>query len=72
MEGNGIINRSDEFAKGFLLVNTSAGRRFKNGVQIMAGVDNLFNYKDADNLPGLPGINWYTTITYNFLNHPNK
>jgi len=72
MEGNGIINRSDEFAKGFLLINTNAGRRFKNGVQIMAGVDNLFNYKDADNLPGLPGINWYTTISYNFLNHPNK
>jgi outer membrane receptor for ferrienterochelin and colicins len=72
MEGNGIINRSDEFAKGFALINASAGRKFNNGVQIMVGVDNLFNYKDAENLPGLPGINWYTTLTYNFLNHPHK
>jgi outer membrane receptor protein involved in Fe transport len=54
------------------LINASAGRKFNNGVQIMAGVDNLFNYKDAENLPGLPGINWYTTLTYNFLNHPHK
>jgi outer membrane receptor for ferrienterochelin and colicins len=72
MEGNGIINRSDEFAKGFVLINASAGRKFNNGIQLMAGVDNLFNYKDAENLPGLPGINWYSTITYNFLNHTHK
>lgn len=72
LEGNGIINRSDEFAKGFVLINASAGRKLNNGMQLMAGFDNLFNYKDADNLPGLPGVNGYFTITYNFLNHPHK
>jgi outer membrane receptor for ferrienterochelin and colicins len=72
VEGNGIINRTDEFAKGFVLINASAGRRFSNGIQLMAGIDNIFNYKDAVNLPGLPGISGYCSMTYNFLNHTNK
>lgn len=72
LEGNGIINRSDEFASGFMLINASVGRKISNGIQLMAGVDNIFNYKDAENLPGLPGISGYCSITYNFLNHTNK
>lgn len=73
LDGNGLINRDDEFAKGFVQLNISAGKTFANGIRLMAGVDNLLNYKDEVNLPTLPGANWYTSITYNFLkNFKNK
>lgn len=67
LDGNGLINREDEFAKGFVQVNISVGKTFESGVRIMAGVDNLLNYKDEVNLPTLPGANWYTSVSYHFL-----
>jgi outer membrane receptor for ferrienterochelin and colicins len=66
IDGNGIINRDDEFAEGFLQVNISGGYTLIPGLRVMAGIDNLFNYTDADNLPGLPGINPYITLSADF------
>ncbi len=63
LDGNGIINRDDEFANGFLQVNVSGGMNFKKGIRVMAGVDNLFNYTDPENMPGVPGYNWYVTLS---------
>ena len=68
-DGNGIINRSDEFAKGSLLINISGARQIK-AFRLQAGIDNLFNYKDVLNLPGQPGIQPYISISYSFIkNH---
>ena len=50
LDGNGIINRDDEFASGFLQVNVSGGMNFKKGIRLMAGIDNLFNYTDPENM----------------------
>jgi outer membrane receptor for ferrienterochelin and colicins len=69
-DGNGIYNRQDEFAKGFLLVNASAGKEMKSGLRIMGGVDNILNYTDAKNLPNMPGRTYYLSIGYSF--HSNK
>ena len=55
-DGNGIINREDEYAKGSALVNINAAKTIK-AFRLQAGIDNLFNYKDEINLPGQPGIN---------------
>lgn len=63
LDGNGIINRDDEFANGFLQVNVSGGMNFKKGIRVMVGVDNLFNYTDPENMPGVPGYNWYMTLS---------
>jgi outer membrane receptor for ferrienterochelin and colicins len=65
-DGNGIINRSDEFAKGFLLANISVAKTIKD-FRLQAGLDNLLNYKDSKNLPGLPGIQPYISIMYSFI-----
>ena len=65
-DGNNIINRDDEFAKGFLLLNISVQRIIKN-FRIQAGADNLLNYKDVLNLPGQPGIQPYISISYSFI-----
>jgi outer membrane receptor for ferrienterochelin and colicins len=64
-DGNGVYNKQDEFAKGFLLVNSSAGIQCKNGFRFQAGVDNILNYIDANNLPNQAGISFFGTITYN-------
>ena len=65
LDGNGLINRSDEYAKGYLQFNCSAGIQLKRNWKLMAGVDNVFNYKDIYNLPGNPGRVGYLDIQIN-------
>jgi outer membrane receptor for ferrienterochelin and colicins len=65
-DGNAIINRGDEFAKGFLLANISAAKTIKE-FRLQAGIDNFLNYKDTQNLPGFPGIQPYISIMYSFI-----
>ncbi len=70
-DGNGLINRDDEFAKGAALFNVNAAKSF-NGFRIQAGIDNLFNYKDRLNLPSQPGIQPYVSINYSFIKNKNN
>ncbi len=65
MDGNGLINRSDEFAKGYLQTNASVGYK-KDKWELMAGMDNIFNYKDPANLPGNPGRLSYINLQLHF------
>jgi outer membrane receptor for ferrienterochelin and colicins len=65
-DGNGIINRKDEYANGYLQVNASAGLSLKKNWKIMAGLDNILNYKDVIFLPGNPGRMGYIDIQFNF------
>jgi outer membrane receptor for ferrienterochelin and colicins len=65
-DGNGLYNTNDEFASGYVQLNISAGKQFKNGIRIQAGTDNLNDYTDINNLPNLPGRTFYATIAYNF------
>ena len=66
LDGNGLINRSDEYAKGHLQVNTSIGLPLDSHWKFMAGIDNLFNYKDIQFLPGNPGRTGYIDIQFIF------
>jgi len=66
IDGNGVINRDDEFADGYMQLNVSGGRNFARGIRIMAGVDNVLNYTDPENMPGMPGYNWYLTLSLDF------
>ncbi len=63
-DGNLILNRNDEYAKGYAQVNMSAGKIFKKGLQLQTGVDNVTNYKDTRWLLNNPGINYYVTVKY--------
>lgn len=70
-DGNGIINREDEFAKGSALININAAKAIKS-FRVQAGIDNLFNYKDEINLPGQPGIQPYVSINYSLIKNKNN
>ncbi len=65
-DGNGIINRADEFAAGFLTCNLSGTRKLGD-FTAGAGINNLLNYRDVNNLPGQPGIQPYISISYSFI-----
>jgi len=67
-DGNGLYNTNDEFAKGFPLVNISAGKTFNKYITIQAGMDNLFNYQDMDNLPTFQGRMIYASFKMELLN----
>jgi len=66
-EGNGVINRDDEFAAGYLLLNLSFAKKIKN-LRVQAGADNILNYTDKVNLPGEPGIQPYISLSWSFIN----
>jgi outer membrane receptor for ferrienterochelin and colicins len=62
IDGNGLINREDEFAKGYMQANSSIGYSASKHWDIMLGVDNIFNYKDLLFLPGNPGRSGYINL----------
>jgi outer membrane receptor for ferrienterochelin and colicins len=66
-DGNGIYNKQDEFANGFVQVNISAGREWSNGVRLQAGMDNVLNYRDINYLPNLQGRMLYLGLQYEFF-----
>jgi outer membrane receptor for ferrienterochelin and colicins len=66
-DGNGVYNTRDEFAKGFLLINLSAGKEFQNGIRLNAGMDNVLNYGDKNYLPNLGGRTIYLGAQFKLL-----
>jgi len=67
-DGNSVYNTNDEFAPGFVLVNLSAGKQLRSGLRLQAGMDNVFNYQDVNNLPTLQGRMIYLSAQFNFFN----
>ncbi len=52
-DGNGLIDKNDEKANGYFLLNISAGKEINNIVSLKAGMDNATNYQDNNYLPSL-------------------
>jgi outer membrane receptor for ferrienterochelin and colicins len=66
-DGNTVYNSNDEFAKGYVQVNISAGKELKNGLRLNTGIDNLLNYQDADYLPNMQGRMIYIGVQADLL-----
>jgi outer membrane receptor for ferrienterochelin and colicins len=64
-DGNGIINRKDETAPGFVLLNAAMQKQISPSLMLGAGVENILNHRDALNLPNVPGINAFLSISWN-------
>jgi outer membrane receptor for ferrienterochelin and colicins len=63
-DGNGIINRKDETAPGFVLLNAAVQKQISPSLTMGAGVENILNHRDALNLPNVPGINAFVSIAW--------
>lgn len=70
--GNEVFDYGDVFASGYVAINSAAGKTFKNGLNIQAGIDNITNYVDAANLPNLPGRTLYMSVKYQIQNRIKK
>ncbi len=66
--GNEVFDNGDVFASGYIVFNTAAGKAFKNGLSVQAGIDNINNYIDAVNLPNLPGRTMFLSMRYQIQN----
>ncbi len=71
-DGNGLYNSNDEFADGYVQVNSSLGKYFNNGFTIQGGCDNILNYNDPVNLPNMAGRAFYISINYQLTNKKSK
>jgi outer membrane receptor for ferrienterochelin and colicins len=71
-DGNGIINRKDETAEGFVMLNANISKQFAQRWRVSAGAENLLNHRDADNLPNIPGINGYVSVSFQLINQKSK
>lgn len=66
-DGNGIVNRDDEYTNGYMLINASVSKLFmNNALRLQVTAQNLFNHKDPQVILNLPGRLIYAGVAYNF------
>ncbi len=63
---NNILDKYDDFVKGYFLTNLTLNKDFKYQISAQVGVINLFDYKDENNIPNLAGRQFFTRIQYQF------
>ncbi|PWK79142.1 outer membrane receptor for ferrienterochelin and colicins [Mucilaginibacter oryzae] len=67
LDGNGIVNRDDEYVKGYVLFNASVSKLFyHNQFRFQLTGENLGDYKQPLTISNLPGRLLYVGFTYNF------
>lgn len=65
--GNGILDTYDtSFVDGYALVNVTLNKSISDRYALQIGANNLFDYTDVNNIPGLPGIQFFTKLNINF------
>ncbi len=63
---NSILDKYDDFVKGYALVNASVAKSIKQGLRFQLGIDNLFDHTEPIFIPNLPGRLMYGSISYSF------
>ncbi len=64
--GNGYVDIYDDFVSGFVQLNGAVNKTFSGKYVLGLGVDNILNYTDPLNLPGIPGRTYYAKFNFNF------
>ena len=59
--GNNYLDKYDNFVKGYFITNLSFNKSVNN-MMISTGIENLFNYKDPDNITNLSGRLFYLKL----------
>ena len=60
--GNDFLDIYDEFVKGYLISDFAILKNINSSLSLSLGADNLFNYKDSQNITNLPGRIVYVKI----------
>jgi len=64
--GNGILDKYDNFISDYFLTNLSASKYITDKFMLQAGANNLFDYTDPSGIPNLTGRQFFARIQYNF------
>lgn len=65
--GNGILDDFDTtFVDGYALTNLTLNKTFSDKYTLQLGANNLFDYRDEENIPGLAGIQLFTKLNIQF------
>jgi outer membrane receptor for ferrienterochelin and colicins len=66
VNGNTIIDDEREMVAGFWMSNIAISKNFNKSFQLQAGIENLFNYTNAQQLPHIAGRLLFVNINYAF------
>jgi outer membrane receptor for ferrienterochelin and colicins len=70
--GNGIADDERELVKGFMMMNLTAAKTFRQVWSIQAGVDNMLNHTNVLQMPNLAGRIYFININYSIHQLFNK
>ena len=62
--GNNYLDRYDRFVKGYSLVDFAFNKKLGSHLELGLGVDNLFDFKDAQNISNQPGRLLFGKLNY--------
>jgi outer membrane receptor for ferrienterochelin and colicins len=66
VNGDNIADDPREMVKGHVMVNAAVGKSITRHFQLQAGVENIFNYTNAQKLPDIPGRLFFINMNYSF------
>ena len=72
INGDNILDDDREYIKGFVLLNSTLGVQFRNGIEFQTGMENILNHKDKDKMPNLSGRTCFVNCTINLHKILNK
>ncbi len=76
LNGDNIADDEREMVKGFVMANIAVAKAINDHFQLQAGVENLFDYTNAQKMPNIPGrlffLNINSSIQNIFQHHKTK
>jgi len=64
--GNGYLDSYDDFVAGYTLFDIAINKTLFENYKLGMGIDNLFGFKDPQNISNIPGSIYYGKLTINF------
>ena len=71
-DGNGLFNKNDAKATGFVQLNATVGLRTSKKITVQLGCNNMLNYKDPINMPNFFGRSGFIAINYSIKQSTEK
>ncbi len=70
--GNLILDEDSEYVKGYLQWNVSVAKTFRQWLNLQAGVDNVFNFTNPSQIPGVAGRLLYVRAGIELTKHKDE
>lgn len=72
VNNNAILDTDSEYVDGYATCNLSVSKTFMEILRLQLGCDNVFDYKDEQNIPSLPGRLVWASLAVTVPRNKNK